>query len=79
MKTNSVHYTWMAFSLAAIVMLTFQHNAPERVSSLNSTVSSQPTFEHNADQRIQPVALPVVVRQATLAGSQTPQQPSWTF
>ncbi|UAW98375.1 hypothetical protein KEM63_16660 [Halopseudomonas nanhaiensis] len=76
MKANTVHYTWMAFSLAAIVMLGLQHS-----TNASSEQQAAPgyAFEHNLDQNITPVSLPVVTRQVSQLDAQAQQRPTFTF
>lgn len=76
MKANTVHYTWMAFSLAAIVMLGIQHTAKP---SSDQSAAQGYVFERNLDQNITPVSLPVVTRQVSQLNSQAQQRPTWTF
>lgn len=76
MKANTVHYTWMAFSLAAIVMLGLQQSA---TPSTDSHPAQGYTFERNVDHTITPVSLPVVTRQVSQLDGPAQQRPTWTF
>lgn len=76
MKGRTVHYTWMALSLAAIGMLSIQNNAPAPSAEPQPPMSY--SIERNSNHSIQPVSLPVV-RQVNQAGPQSQRQQTWTF
>ena len=76
MKGRTVHYTWMAFTLAAIGMLSIQNNAPTPSSEPRSAVNY--SVERYASHSIQPVSLPVV-SPVNQADPQSQRQQSWTF
>ena len=77
MKANTVQFTWMAFSLAAIVMLGLQGTAAKQPSE--QSLSQSYSIERNADHSIQPVSLPVVTRQVSQTGPHAQQRQTWTF
>ncbi len=77
MKANTVQFTWMAFSLSAIVMLGLQGTGANQPSEQG--LSRNYSIERNADHSIQPVALPVVTRQVSQTGPHAQQQQTWTF
>ncbi|UAW98374.1 hypothetical protein KEM63_16655 [Halopseudomonas nanhaiensis] len=76
MKGRTVHYTWMALSLAAIGMLSIQNNAPAQASEPQSAVTY--SIERYATHSIKPVSLPVVSH-VNQAAPQSQRQQTWTF
>ncbi|SDT10588.1 hypothetical protein SAMN05216421_2911 [Halopseudomonas xinjiangensis] len=77
MKARTVHYTWMAFSLAALGMLAIQNAAPEQ--SYEPQTSLNYSIQHQAGHTIQPVSLPVVTRQVNQIDTQAHSRQTWTF
>ena len=77
MKGRTIHFTWMAFTLAAVGMLGLQTVTAEPSIDRQPAVSY--SIERTSGHSIQPVSLPVVTRQVNQAGPFTAQQQSWTF
>ncbi len=77
MKAYTVHYTWMAFSLAAIGMLAIQNNASEQPYEPQTTLNY--SIQHQAGHTVQPVSLPVVTRKVNQLDTQAHRRQTWTF
>ena len=83
METRTVRYTWMAFSIAALVMLGLQSQIASPVfdrSALVSTLSfASDAVEGDHSHGTRSASLPVVTRLVNQPGSQAQPRQTWTF